>query len=109
MFDIVPLPYLFVNRIAADRSVLSWRAPEQSLRPPAFRTKSSSCSLPARSQPRILNSIPRRSYRMQWNLNIQRQLTRSMALTVGYVGSAGVHLAHAIEDTDQVPASLVTL
>jgi hypothetical protein len=31
----------------------------------------------------------------------------SMALTVGYVGSAGVRLAHPIEDTDQVPASLV--
>jgi hypothetical protein len=27
---------------------------------------------------------------------------------VGYVGSAGVHLAHPIEDTDQVPPSLVT-
>ncbi len=31
-----------------------------------------------------------------------------LALTVGYVGSSGVHLAHPIEDTDQVPPSLVT-
>ena len=45
---------------------------------------------------------------MQWNLNIQRQLTRTMALTVGYVGSAGVRLAHPLEDADQVPPSLVT-
>jgi hypothetical protein len=44
---------------------------------------------------------------MQWNLNIQRQLTRSLALTVGYVGSTGVHLAHTNYDYDQVPPSLV--
>ena len=45
---------------------------------------------------------------MQWNLNIQRQLTRSLALTLGYVGSSGVHLARQVRDTDVVPASLVT-
>jgi hypothetical protein len=45
---------------------------------------------------------------MQWNLNIQRQLTRSIALTLGYVGSSGVHLARQVSDTDVVPASLVT-
>src|SRR6185295_4088523 len=44
----------------------------------------------------------------QWNMNIQRQLSRSMAMTVGYVGSAGVHLTHTIYDSDQVPPSLVT-
>ena len=44
---------------------------------------------------------------MQWNLNVQRQLTRNMALTAGYSGSSGVHLAHQEEDTDQVPPSLV--
>src|SRR5437879_12262888 len=50
---------------------------------------------------------PHRSYKAQWNMNIQRQLTRSMALTVGYVGAAGVHLTHTIYDNDQVPPSLV--
>jgi len=51
---------------------------------------------------------PHRTYKGQWNLNIQRQLSKSMALTVGYVGSTGVHLAYGIQDSDQVPASLVT-
>jgi hypothetical protein len=35
------------------------------------------------------NSTP---YVMQYNLNIQRELSRGMILTVGYVGSRGLHL-----------------
>jgi hypothetical protein len=35
---------------------------------------------------------PHRSYVMQWNLNVQRQLTSDTTLTLGYVGSRGVHL-----------------
>lgn len=35
---------------------------------------------------------PKRSYLTQWNLNVQRQLTSTLTLTLGYVGSHGVHL-----------------
>src|ERR1700730_5041759 len=35
---------------------------------------------------------PHRTYVMQWNLNMQRQLTSDLSLTVGYIGSRGVHL-----------------
>jgi len=31
-------------------------------------------------------------YQQQWNLNVQRDLGKGMILTVGYVGSRGVHL-----------------
>ena len=31
-------------------------------------------------------------YEMQWNLNIQRELVKGSVLTVGYVGSRGIHL-----------------
>jgi hypothetical protein len=34
---------------------------------------------------------PHRNYVEQWNLNVQRQITPSLSLTVGYVGSHGVH------------------
>jgi hypothetical protein len=73
-------------------------------------------SFPNQIQPLLLPSSlrashvefnPSRSYRMQWNMNIQRQLTRSVALTLGYVGSAGVRLHHPKEEVDEVPASLV--
>ena len=35
---------------------------------------------------------PHRTYVMQWNLNVQRQIMQDTTLTVGYVGSRGVHL-----------------
>ena len=51
---------------------------------------------------------PSVAYKMQWNLNIQRQITRTFSLTAGYVGSKGVHLPLQRGDIDQVPPSLVT-
>jgi hypothetical protein len=35
---------------------------------------------------------PHRNYVMQWNLTLQRQLMSDTTLTIGYVGSRGVHL-----------------
>jgi outer membrane receptor protein involved in Fe transport len=35
---------------------------------------------------------PHRSYVMQWNLNVQRQVAPTLTAMVGYVGSRGVHL-----------------
>jgi hypothetical protein len=39
-----------------------------------------------------IEGAPHRSYVEEWNLTLQRQLTSDMSLTVGYVGSHGVHL-----------------
>jgi hypothetical protein len=41
---------------------------------------------------------PHRSYVMQWNLNVQRQLMPDTTLTLGYVGSRGVHLLQRGDD-----------
>jgi hypothetical protein len=35
---------------------------------------------------------PKRNYLLQWNLNVQRQITPDLSLTVGYIGSHGVHM-----------------
>ena len=106
MFDIIPLPYLLVNLFP--RTAPFYREgsvanpPSSSFPNGAFNLLGLSTLQATRIEPN-----PPRSYKMQWNLNIQRQLTRSMALTVGYVGSTGVHLAHTTYDFDQVPPSLV--
>ena len=108
MFDIIPLPHVFV-------SIVPRSAPyylEGSISNPP------SSSFPNQALPLLtLKTVqathiefdPSRAYKMQWNMNIQRQLTRSMAFTAGYVGSAGVHLTHTIYDTNQVPPSLVKI
>jgi carboxypeptidase family protein/TonB-dependent receptor-like protein len=43
-----------------------------------------------------------RSYVMQWNLNVQRELVRNLTLMVGYVGSRGVHEPFRMDDANIV-------
>jgi TonB dependent receptor-like, beta-barrel len=52
---------------------------------------------------------PPAAYKLQWNLNVQRQITSGLSITVGYVGSRGVHLAFTSQDIDVVPPPLVTV
>jgi hypothetical protein len=51
---------------------------------------------------------PHRNYVMQWNLNIQRELTRDLTATIGYVGSHGVHQAFRADDADIVLPTLTS-
>jgi hypothetical protein len=55
-----------------------------------------------------VQSNPPVGYKMQWNLNIQHQLTNSLSLMAGYVGAKGVHLPDGSDDADMIPPSLVT-
>jgi len=45
---------------------------------------------------------PHRSYDMQWNLNVQRELAPNLTVLVGYVGARGVHLPSSNNDRDIV-------
>ena len=49
---------------------------------------------------------PHRNYVMQWNMNIQQELTPSLTAMVGYVGSRGVHMPYRTEDADMVMPTL---
>jgi hypothetical protein len=49
---------------------------------------------------------PKRNYVMQWNLNVQREITPSLAALVGYVGSRGVHMPYEVDDLDMVIPTL---
>jgi outer membrane receptor protein involved in Fe transport len=50
----------------------------------------------------IYEQHARRSYVMQWNLNVQRELAPSLTALVGYVGSRGVHLPFVLSGADTV-------
>jgi hypothetical protein len=45
---------------------------------------------------------------MIWNLNIQRQLTPSTAITAGYVGNHGVHMVNRWDDANIVLPTLTS-
>ena len=49
-----------------------------------------------------------RNYVMQWNLNIQREITPSVTAFIGYVGSHGVHMPLRIDDYDIVLPTLTS-
>jgi hypothetical protein len=106
MFDVLILPYMFTARYP--RSAPFYRNGQVNAPPDsAFPNQGLPLLQPSTLLASHIELNPARSYRMQWNMNIQRQLTRSIALTVGYSGSSGVHIIHQEEDTNEVPASLV--
>jgi hypothetical protein len=50
----------------------------------------------------------RDGYVQQWNFNVQRELTSTLGLTVGYVGSKGTHLDHAYDYNEPAPTASFT-
>ena len=50
----------------------------------------------------IMQFDPRRNYVMQWNLNVQRQLTPNTTLMIGYVGARGIHMRFQADDNNMV-------
>ena len=106
MYDILPLPYLFINRTHSAPFFLQGTA--QSPSPNDFPNQGLSLLTPNTARVAFVQANPGRAYNQQWNLSIQRQLTSRTALTVGYVGSHAVKVPMGIEDMDQVPLSQVT-
>src|SRR5258708_28323697 len=57
----------------------------------------------------VMQFDPKRNYVMQWNLNIQRQLSAGTSLMVGYVGARGRHMRFQADDVNMVyPTNLAT-
>jgi hypothetical protein len=63
-------------------------------------------SIDAATRAAYVQQNPPRSYVMQYNLSFQRELTPSLTLLFGYVGSHGVHGAHVGDDLNIVAPSL---
>jgi hypothetical protein len=51
----------------------------------------------------FIEQNPKRSYVLQWNFSIQRQLTPSLLFEAGYAGTHGVHLPLVVSDINTVP------
>ena len=51
---------------------------------------------------------PKRNYIYQWNLNVQRQLPRDIAVTVAYAGSRGFHNPFQLDDLNTVLPTLTS-
>ena len=57
----------------------------------------------------IMQFDPKRNYVMQWNFNIQRQISGGTSLMLGYVGARGRHMRFQADDVNMVyPTNLTT-
>jgi outer membrane receptor protein involved in Fe transport len=101
VYDILPLPGYFLlqqNQAAPFMIFKSTTAKANpALKAPgAFSAGNGQTLLTSSTSSRLAASTiepnPKRSYMMQWNFNIQRQIDPTLTLTLGYLGSHGVHL-----------------
>ena len=91
MFDVLPLPYQFVlmtTQSAPFFSYTSINASDPTLTVPLSFFKVDPQDISANSlRSTYVEPHPKRNYIAQWNLNVQQQITPSLAAMVAYVGS----------------------
>jgi outer membrane receptor protein involved in Fe transport len=100
IYDVLPLPgYFFAaQQQAAPFAILASTNDKPSLKG-AFPSGGQNLltNPPSGVKPSLLSTSttetnPHRNYVLQWNLNVQRQVTPDLSVTLGYVGSHGVHM-----------------
>ena len=63
---------------------------------------------PTKANVAFYDQDPSRAYAMNWNLNIQREITSRLTATVGYVGSHSVHNAFSTDNSNMVLPQLTS-
>src|ERR1700674_729610 len=120
IFDVLPLPYEFQNSfqravpfvqtifVNTPCSGTSPAPASQCLQPGTFPTGAFQ-QFSTQSNSGLATYVefnPKRNYVMQWNLGIARELSSTLSLTIGYVGSRGVHLPYRVDNIDMVLPTL---
>ena len=106
-FDVLPLPGdLIINESQAAPFFLTGSA--NSLPAGTFFTGAVPLLSPSSVQSTYIPQDAKRNYVMQYNLNIQHQLTPSLTAMAGYVGSRDVHNAFHADEFDIVVPTLTS-
>ena len=106
-FDVLPLPYEFTITVQHAQPFVH-EIYANVLLPGDFPTGAFQRfnHAPGSSRSVFVQHDPKRNYVMQWNLSIARQLTPTLAVTLGYVGSRRVHHPYRVDNIDMVLPSL---
>ena len=106
LFDVLPLPYQFIlltTQSAPFFQYTSLKVGDPSLAVPlTFPLVAQADITNNKLRSTYVESNPKRNYVAQWNLNLQYQLTQSLAGMVAYVGSRGVHQPFRVDEADLV-------
>jgi hypothetical protein len=104
MFDVLPLPYQFTLLTTLAAPFFQYTSINN---PGVGSFPSNLPPLPANKlRATYIDPNPKRNYVMQYNLNIQYQLTPSLTSLLAYVGSRGIHQPYRPDDADIVLPTL---
>jgi hypothetical protein len=100
-FDVVPLlnDFMFLESEPAPFTLTST---VNNLPQGSFYTGALSQVTPDSTRSAFIQQNTKRTYVMQWNLNVQHQLAPSLTAMAGFVGSRGVHHPFRADDIDMV-------
>jgi Carboxypeptidase regulatory-like domain/TonB-dependent Receptor Plug Domain/TonB dependent receptor len=102
LFDVLPLPYQYILLVTQATPFFEYTVLKNPTDNISFFN-----GLPATFPANKLRATytdpnPHRNYVSQWNLNVQYQLTPSLAAMVAYVGSRGVHQPFRVDEANLV-------
>src|ERR1700686_131510 len=106
MFDVLPLPYQFTLLTTLAAPFFQYTSINN---PGVGSFPNNLPPLPSNKlRATYIDPNPKRNYVMQYNLNIQYQLTPSLTSLVAYVGSRGIHQPYRPDDADIVLPTLTS-
>jgi hypothetical protein len=103
IYDALPLPWIFTPKVAQG-TPFNVGTTVRNLAvgdfPTIAFTKINFATVPGDSL--FIETDPKRSYVMNWNLTVQHQIVKDLTVTAAYVGSRGVHTARVTDDANIV-------
>ena len=107
LFDVLPLPYQTLL-LTLNSQPFSRVGATSTLPTGSFYTGALPLIGASGERQTYLEQKPKRDYVMQWNLNVQRELTSGLTALIGYVGSRGVHQPFRVDDANIVMPKLTS-
>lgn len=91
IFDILPIPWTYTQTLPA-QFPFTFQVSSSNLHQGDFPIVSFPLNTPSSFNVVYVPQNPPQAYAMNWNFNIQRQVTNNITVTIGYVGSRSIHL-----------------
>ncbi len=109
LFDVLPLPYQFILLVTQASPFFQYTSIKNPGNGSFFNGPGVQPPYPANKlRETYTDPSPKRNYVTQWNLNVQYQLTPSLAAMAAYVGSRGIHQPFRVDDADMALPTLTS-
>jgi hypothetical protein len=116
IYDVLPLPGYFLLQLNQGAPFMIFTSTDRSSNPAVagkfFKGGEALLVTPGAQLGKLSTSIietnPHRNYLLQWNLNVQRQITNDLSISAGYIGSHGVHMLIRGDDANMSQPAVQT-